>query len=85
VRVSEHNNTQEFKQPAVLGPGAEREWLTYAEAGEIVGLSRVTLWKLVSAGEVEAAKVGRAVRLSRQSLTAYMRRSANSFADNVHE
>jgi excisionase family DNA binding protein len=83
--VSELNNPREFKQPAALVPGAEREWLTYAEAGEIVGLSRVTLWKLVSAGEVEAAKVGRAVRLSRQSLTAYMRRSANSFADNVHE
>jgi len=46
----------------------------------MVGLSRVTLWKMVSAGEVEAARVGRAVRISRESLTAYMKRSAADFA-----
>jgi excisionase family DNA binding protein len=44
----------------------------------MVGLSRVTLWKLVSAGEVEAAKVGRAVRINRGSLTAYMKRAAEN-------
>ncbi len=74
--MSELSNPQGVRQPAVPQPGLEREWLTYAEAGEIVGLSRVTLWKIVSAGEVEAARVGRAVRINRQSLTAYMRRSA---------
>ena len=83
--MSELNNPRGVRQAVVPDPRPEREWLTYAEAGEIVGLSRVTLWKLVSAGEVEAAKVGRAVRLSRQSLAAYMRRSANSFAANAHE
>jgi excisionase family DNA binding protein len=44
----------------------------------MVGLSRVTLWKLVSAGEVEAARVGRAVRINRRSLTTFMERSAAS-------
>jgi excisionase family DNA binding protein len=83
--VSELNNPRRVRQAVAPVPRPEREWLTYAEAGEIVGLSRVTLWKLVSAGEIEAAKVGRAVRLSRQSLTAYMRRAANSSADNVHK
>ena len=66
------------EQPVAYGVGPEREWLTYAEAGRMVGLSRVTLWKMVSAGEVEAARVGRAVRISRESLTAYMKRSATS-------
>jgi len=47
----------------------------------MVGLSRVTLWKLVSQGDLEAARVGRAVRINRQSLTAYMKRSAASFTD----
>jgi excisionase family DNA binding protein len=61
--VSELNNPRGVRQAVAPGPRPEREWLTYAEAEEIVGLSRVTLWKLVSAGEVEAAKVGRAVRL----------------------
>lgn len=51
-----------------------REWVTYRQAEEMSGLSRTTLWRLVSAGEVEAAKVGRAVRINRGSLDAYMRR-----------
>ena len=59
-----------------------REWLTYKEAEQVVGLSRTTLWRVVSAGEVQAAKVGRAVRINRESLDAYMRRcSASSLAE----
>jgi excisionase family DNA binding protein len=76
--VSEPNSLQGANQPAASGAGPEREWLTYAQAGQMVGLSRVTLWKLVSAGEVEAARVGRAVRINRESLTDYMKRSAAS-------
>ena len=74
--MHEPSSTRGSEQPAAHGVGPEREWLTYAEAGRMVGLSRVTLWKMVSAGEVEAARVGRAVRISRESLTAYMKRSA---------
>jgi len=47
----------------------------------MVGLSRVTLWKLVklvSADEVEAARIGRAVRINRESLTDYMKRSTKN-------
>lgn len=51
------------------------EWITYRRAEELSGLSRTTLWKLISAGDVEAARVGRAVRINRESLIAYMRRS----------
>jgi excisionase family DNA binding protein len=53
-----------------------REWVTYKQAEELSGLSRTTLWKLIGAGEVEAARVGRAVRINRESLSTYMRRSA---------
>ena len=74
--MSEPSSLRGAEQPVVSGVNPEREWLTYAEAGQLVGLSRVTLWKLVSAGEVEAARVGRAVRINRESLTAYMKRSA---------
>jgi excisionase family DNA binding protein len=52
------------------------EWLTYKQAQLLTSLGRTTLWRLVSSGEIEAARVGRAVRLSRTSLTAYMTRSA---------
>ena len=34
-----------------------REWVTYKQAEEVSGLSRTTLWKLLSAGEIKAARV----------------------------
>ena len=76
--MSELSNPQGIRQAAVVQPGPEREWLTYAQSTEIVGLSRVTLWRAVSAGEIEAARVGRAVRLNRESLNQFMRRCAES-------
>lgn len=50
-----------------------KTWLTYKEAEQLVGLSRTTLWKLIGAGEIEHRRIGRAVRISRRSLEAYMR------------
>lgn len=47
-------------------------WFSYKEAEVWSGLSRTTLWSLVSAGEIKAARVGRAVRISRRSLEDYM-------------
>ncbi len=58
----------------MLEVAVTREWMTYRQAEELSGLSRTTLWRLVRADEVEAAKVGRAVRISRSSLDAYMKR-----------
>ena len=78
--MSEPSSLRGAEQPAVSGVSPEREWLTYAEAGRMVGLSRVTLWKLISTEEVEAARIGRAVRINRESLTAYMKRSAKNAA-----
>jgi excisionase family DNA binding protein len=53
-----------------------REWVTYKQAEELSGLSRTTLWKLLSAGEIKAARVGRAVRINRLSLDEYLERAA---------
>ena len=49
-----------------------REWVTYKQAEELSGLSRTTLWKLLSAGEIKAARIGRAVRINRRSLDEYL-------------
>ncbi len=49
-----------------------REWITYRQAEEISGLSRTTLRKLVEGDEVRIKRVGRAVRINRASLDAYM-------------
>ena len=56
------------------------DWVDYKSAQLLTSLGRTTLWRLVSSGEIEAARVGRAIRLSRTSLTAYMMRSAGRFA-----
>jgi excisionase family DNA binding protein len=55
-----------------------RTWLTYKEAEQLVGLSRTTIWKLLGEGEVEHRKIGRAVRINRESLEAYMSADAAS-------
>ncbi len=49
-----------------------REWVTYKQAEEISGLSRTTLRKLVDRDQVRIKRVGRAVRINRASLDAYM-------------
>ena len=49
-----------------------REWVTYRQAEEIASLSRATLRKLVDGGEIRIKRVGRAVRINRASLDAYM-------------
>jgi excisionase family DNA binding protein len=52
------------------------DWVDYKQAQLLTSLGRTTLWRLVSSGEIEAARVGRAVRINRTSLNAYMKRLA---------
>jgi excisionase family DNA binding protein len=59
----------------------EPQWLRYPEAERYSGLGRSTLWKLVKDERIRAAKVGKAVRLSRSSIDQYM--EENSFADGT--
>jgi excisionase family DNA binding protein len=60
----------------------QREWLTYPEAQTVSGLGHTTLWKLVRSGEIRAAKVGKAVRISRRSLNDYMEGRAYASVGN---
>jgi excisionase family DNA binding protein len=50
----------------------EKEWITYREAQKFSGLGRTTLSSLVNGNKVKAARVGRAVRISRRSLEEFM-------------
>lgn len=59
----------------------EAAWLSYPEAQRFSSLGRTKLWELISTGEVEAAKIGSAVRISRRSLDEYMRRNSYSEAN----
>ena len=50
-------------------------WLNYKQSEAYSGLSRTTLWQLVSARKVKAARIGRAVRIERASLERFMEQS----------
>lgn len=55
----------------------EPMWVSYEEAQKIVGLSRTTLYRACEAGHIKVARVGRSVRLERNSLLAYMQAAAS--------
>jgi excisionase family DNA binding protein len=59
-------------------------WLTYAEAQQYASLGRTTLTALVTSGAVPAAKVGKAVRISKAGLDEFMRRSAYVKSTQAH-
>ena len=54
----------------------EPTWITYEEAQRLTSLGRTTLWRICSSGEVKTARIGRAVRINRQSLEDYLERTA---------
>jgi excisionase family DNA binding protein len=58
-------------------------WLTYKEAQQYASLGRTTLTTLVTSGAVPAAKVGKAVRISKAGLDEYMRR--NAYTATAHD
>jgi excisionase family DNA binding protein len=52
-------------------------WLNYKQAEAYANLSRTTLWQLINARKIRAARIGRAVRIERDSLQAFMEQSSN--------
>jgi excisionase family DNA binding protein len=42
-----------------------REWFIYKQAVELSSLSETTLWQLIKARKIKAARIGRAVRIER--------------------
>ena len=58
-------------------------WLTYREASAYCGLGRTTLTTLVTSGAIPAAKIGKAVRISKTGLDEYMR--SNAYAEAAQE
>ena len=52
-------------------------WLNYKQSEAYSGLSRTTLWQLINARKIKAARIGRDVRIERDSLQAFMEQSAD--------
>jgi excisionase family DNA binding protein len=51
-------------------------WLSYKQAEAYSSLSRTTIWMLINARKLKAARIGRAVRIERASLQEFMERSS---------
>jgi excisionase family DNA binding protein len=58
-------------------------WLSYRSASAYANLGRTKLTDLVTSGQIPAAKVGKAVRISKAGLDAYMRR--NAYTENAQD
>ena len=56
-------------------------WLDYKQAQAYSSLSRTTFWGLMNRREIKAARVGRAVRIQRDSLEEFMEQSVADVAD----
>ena len=54
-------------------------WLNYKQAEAYSNLSRTTLWQLINARKIRAARIGRAVRIECASLQKFMERSSNQW------
>jgi len=52
-------------------------WLNYKQAEAYSSLSRTMLWQLINARKIKAARIGRAVRIERDSLQAFMEQSTD--------
>jgi excisionase family DNA binding protein len=52
----------------------ERRWWTVKELQMVSGLGRTKCYEIIASGELEAIKVGRAVRVSRASFEEWTRR-----------
>ncbi len=63
----------------------EPTWITYEEAQRLTSLGRTTLWRICNSGQVKTARIGRAVRINRQSLEDYMERTTAETFTGISE
>ncbi|UZN02334.1 helix-turn-helix domain-containing protein [Cellulomonas sp. S1-8] len=58
------------------GPQGRVRFLTVVEVADLMRVSRMTVYRLVHAGELPAVRVGRSFRVPQDALDAYLRSSA---------
>ena len=57
-----------------MRPNVDVEWYSIKDLMTLTGLDRTKCYELVASGELEAIKVGRAVRVSKASYIEWTRR-----------
>lgn len=56
-----------------LPEDAEIIWVTAAEAAEVMRVSKMTVYRLIQAQELRAARIGRSLRIAQDDLERYLR------------
>ena len=78
MNVPEH---LEHKEKTLSKEAEQQEWGNYRSAERLSGLSHTSLWRLVSSGELKAARVGRSVRIHLPTLREFMEEKARGSQD----
>jgi excisionase family DNA binding protein len=78
MNVPEH---LDHKGKALAKEAVQQEWVSYPSAEIFSGLSHTSLWRLVSSGELKAARVGRSVRIHLPTLREFMEEKARGSQD----
>ncbi|WP_456925186.1 MULTISPECIES: helix-turn-helix domain-containing protein [unclassified Geodermatophilus] len=60
-------------RPAVPAPRASVTFLTVAEVASMMRVSKMTVYRLVHAGELSAVRVGRSFRVPERAVQDYLR------------
>lgn len=59
--------------PIDLGPPLREEWLTSAEAADLLGIGTRTLYRFIDEGRLVAYRFGRVIRLQRSDVDSFLR------------
>jgi excisionase family DNA binding protein len=59
-----------------MSTNTEQRWLKVAEVADRLRVSKMTVYRLIAAGELRSARVGRSYRLSEHDVDAYLRRGS---------
>ena len=68
-----HPDAMPFGRPVVPSPRAAVTFLTVAEVASMMRVSKMTVYRLVHAGELSAVRVGRSFRVPERAVQEYLR------------
>jgi excisionase family DNA binding protein len=66
------SNIESVKEQPMEAATVQPEYLDYRQIQIYCGLSRTSVWRAIKAGQLEAVKVGRSVRVRRTDLDEYL-------------
>lgn len=58
-----------------LSTSADQRWLKVSEVAQVLRVSKMTVYRLITSGELRSARVGRSYRLTEDDVNAYLKRS----------